>query len=265
MYKGVLFEANDVCFSYGRGLVLDGVNLKIEAGNFYAIVGPNGCGKTTLIDILTGGRLPVSGTVRYLGSDIREYKKRDFARQIALVPQDFYMHFEFTVEEVVMMGRHPHIPRFSVPSAPDFQIMEQIMERTGVGGLRDRYVTDLSSGERQRVVFARALAQMTPVLILDEATSSMDIQYTLDLLDIVSEGVRQENRTAVAVIHDLGLASLYSDRLIFMKKGRIFSEGDTDEVLTEENVKDVFNVDSKIYFDTYSNSRQLVFKGRRRR
>jgi iron complex transport system ATP-binding protein len=265
MHKGTLFEAKDVYFSYGRGPVLDGVTLKIDAGNFYTIVGPNGCGKTTLIDILTGSKSPVSGTIRYLGRNISKYNKRELAREVALVPQDFHIYFEFTVEEIVMMGRHPYISRFSTPSALDFQILEHIMEQTGIDKFRERYITDLSGGEKQRVIFVRALAQKTPVLILDEATSNMDIQYTLDLLDIVSERVRQENCTVIAVMQDLGLASLYSDKLIFMKSGRIFTEGDTDEVLTEENIKEVFNVDSKIYFDTYSNSRQLIFKGRRKR
>ena len=265
MHKRTLFEVKDVYFSYGRGSVLDGVNLKIDAGNFYTILGPNGCGKTTLIDILTGSKFPASGTIRYLGRNISKYKKRDLAREIALVPQDFHIYFEFTVEEIVMMGRHPYIPRFNAPSALDFQILEHIMEQTGLGKFRDRYITDLSGGEKQRVVFVRALAQKTPVLILDEATSNMDIQYTLDLLDIVSERVRQENGTVIAVMHDLGLASFDSDKLIFMKKGQIFSEGNTDEVLTEENIKEVFNVDAKVYFDTYSNSRQLIFKGRKKR
>ena len=118
----------------------------------------------------------------------------------------------------------------------------------------------MSGGEKQRVVFARALAQDTPVLILDEGTSNMDIQHTLNILDIVTDRVEIEKRTAIAALHNLNLAAIYCDRLIFMKSGRIVCEGDTDDVLNEENVKDVFEVNSRVYFDRYSHSQQVVFR-----
>jgi len=265
VHKTPVFEVNRLHFSYGRQKVLDNISLTIEAGNFYAIVGPNGCGKTTLLDIMAGSKTPGSGSIRYLGRDIKEYGKRKLAREIALVPQDFYIHFPFTVGEVVLMGRHPYIPRFGGPSREDIDIAEAIIEKTGLCRLKDKYITELSGGEKQRVVFARALVQDTPVLILDEATSNMDIQYTLNFLKAVSEEVSQAGRTVISALHDLNLAANYSNKMVFMKSGRIVSEGNTPEVLTEEGIKAVFNVESRVYFDRYSNSCQVSFKGIRPR
>jgi len=258
--KKLIFEVENISFYYGEIKALDNLSLTIEPGNFYGVVGPNGCGKTTLLDLMVRGKAARSGTIKYLGRDINRYNRRDLAKEIALVPQDFYINFPFTVKEIVLMGRHPYIPRFASPSTEDLKILDEIMEKMEIDKFKDKYITELSGGEKQRVVFARALAQDTPVLALDEGTSNMDIQYTLNILDIVADRVRLEKRTVIAALHNLNLAAAYCDRLIFMKSGRIVSEGNIDDVLNEQNVKDVFKVESRIYFDLYSNSKQVVFK-----
>jgi ABC-type cobalamin/Fe3+-siderophores transport systems, ATPase components len=258
--KKPIFEVENISFYYGEIKALDNLSLTIEPGNFYGVVGPNGCGKTTLLDLMVRGKVVRSGTIKYLGRDINRYNRRDLAKGIALVPQDFYINFPFTVKEIVLMGRHPYIPRFASPSTEDLKILDEIMEKMEIDKFKDKYITELSGGEKQRVVFARALAQDTPVLALDEGTSNMDIQYTLNILDIVADRVRLEKRTVIAALHNLNLAAAYCDRLIFMKSGRIVSEGNIDDVLNEQNVKDVFKVESRIYFDRYSNSKQVVFK-----
>lgn len=260
MDRKAVFEVRDIVFCYGKNRALDNLSLTMEQGKFYGIVGPNGCGKTTFLDLLIQNKAPESGTIKYLGRDIKEYTRRKLAKEMALVPQDFYINFPFSVKEIVLMGRHPHIPRFASPSTEDLKIVDEIMEKMEIDRFKDKYITELSGGEKQRVVFARALAQDTPVLILDEGTSNMDIQYTLNILDIVADGVEFKKRTVIAALHNLNLAAAYCDELIFMKSGRIVSEGSTDEVLNEQNIKGVFGVDSKIYFDQYSNSRQVVFK-----
>jgi len=257
-----VFEVSNASFCYGKNRVLDDLSLTIEPGKFYGIVGPNGCGKTTFLDLLVRNRTPGSGTIRYSGRDIKGYTRRKLAREIALVPQDFYISFPFTVREIVLMGRHPYIPRFASPSTEDLKIVDEIMEEMEIDKFKDRYVTELSGGEKQRVVFARALAQDTPVLILDEGTSNMDIQFTLNTLDIVAKRVKPGERTVIATFHNLNLAAAYCDDLIFMKSGRIVSRGDIDEVLNEENIKNVFAVDSRVYFDRYANAKQVVFKRR---
>ena len=260
MDRKSVFEVKDVSYSYGRNRVLNDLSLIIEQGKFYGIVGPNGCGKTTFLDLLVQNKTPGSGTIKFMGQEIREYTRRRLAREIALVPQDFYVKFSFTAREAVIMGRHPYISRFSSPSARDLKIVDEIMEKMEIDKFKDRYITELSGGEKQRVIFARALAQDTPVLILDEGTSNMDIQYTLNILDIVAKRVKPGKRTVIAALHNLNLAAAYCDNLIFMRFGRIVCEGNIGDVLSEQNIKDVFEVDSRVYFDRYSNSKQVVFR-----
>ena len=159
-----------------------------------------------------------------------------------------------------MMGRYPHIARFAAPSAEDWKIVREVMEKSEIVEFAERYVTELSGGERQRVVFARALAQDTPVLILDEATSNLDIKYTLSLLNLAAGGVQSDAKTVVAVLQDINLAAAYCDYLIFMSQGKIVNHGPVREILNPEIVESVFNVDAKVYFDNYSNSLQIVFR-----
>ncbi|RLC09655.1 MAG: ABC transporter ATP-binding protein [Deltaproteobacteria bacterium] len=193
---------------------------------------------------------------------MRHYGGKELAKEIALVPQDFYVNFPFTVEEILLMGRHPYIPRFASPSSDDLQIVDQVMEVLKIAKFKRNYITELSGGEKQRVIFARALAQDTPVVLLDEATSNMDIRYTLDILDIVAGDVETRGKTVIAALHNLNLAATYCDKLVFMKSGRVVSHGDRDQVLTEETLYEVFGIESRVYFDEYVGSRQVVFRRR---
>ena len=259
MAKEIIFEIEHLDFSYGKNKALDDLSLVIERGRFYGIVGPNGCGKTTLLDLMAANREPVRGVIKFSGKEIKRFEKIALAKEIALVPQDFYINFPFTVKEIVLMGRHPYIPRFTSPSTKDLKIVEEIMEEFEIDRFADKYITELSGGEKQRVVFARALAQAAPVLILDEPTSNMDIQYALKILNIVAGRREKKQGTVIAAMHNLNLTAAYCDRLVFMKSGRVVSEGDI-EVLNEKNIKDVFGVETRVYFDSYANARQVVFK-----
>jgi iron complex transport system ATP-binding protein len=253
------FEADGIVFSYGDRKVLDGLSFALETGHFYGILGPNGCGKSTLIDILMGLQKPQHGHIRYRGRPLGRRRRRDLAREMALVPQNFYINFPFTALEVVMMGRYPHMPRFSPPAAGDLAAVESVMARTGTLPFKHRYMTEMSGGERQRIIFARALVQDTPVLMLDEATSNLDIHHTLALMDIVAEEVRHGNKLVIAVIQDINLAASYCDRLILMKDGRIVDAGATAGVLTPENIHAVFGVASRIYTDPYTRDLRVSF------
>ena len=256
----MLFELNGITFYYADTKVIDDFSINLAAAKFYGIIGPNGSGKTTIIDLLVNHRQPAEGTLNYRGRKLAGYSKYELSREIALVPQNFYINFPFTVQEIVMMGRYPRIPRFASPAAEDREIVRTVMEQSRIVEFADRYVTELSGGERQRVVFARALAQKTPVLILDEATSNLDINYTISLLNIAAAGVRQEGKTVIAVMQDINLAAAFCDHLIFMAKGRIMADGPTDEILNPETLHSVFGVDAKVYFEDYCNSLQVVFR-----
>ena len=254
------FELTGVSFSYSDKKVLDDISMSFAPGRFCGIIGPNGCGKTTLLDLLAKHRQPTFGRIAYKGRDLGSYSIKELAKEIALVPQNFYINFPFTVKEVVMMGRYPHIPRFSAPSAEDINIVQDIMEKTEVSEFTGRFITELSGGERQRVVFARALAQGSQVLILDEATSNLDINHSISLLNICERRMKQQGRTVISVMQDINLAAAYCDYLIFMSKGKIVNHGPVREILNPEIIDLVFNVDANVYFDDYSESLQVVFR-----
>jgi iron complex transport system ATP-binding protein len=254
------FELNSVSFSYSEKPVIEDISMSFTPGRFCGIIGPNGCGKTTLLDLLAKHRQPSGGRIVYKGKDLGSYSTKELAKEIALVPQNFYINFPFTVKEVVMMGRYPHIPRFSAPSAEDIGIVQEIMEKTGVSEYTGRFITELSGGERQRVVFARALAQDTHVLILDEATSNLDINHSISLLNISEKRMKLQDRTIISVMQDINLAAVYCDYLVFMYKGRIAIHGATKDVLNSDTIRRVFNIDSKVYRESYSDSLQVVFK-----
>ncbi len=262
MDKNMAFSINEVSFSYGKNRVLRGLSLNVKPGKFYGIVGPNGCGKTTLIDILMRNKLPEKGTVGYRGQRIGAYSRRSLAREISLVPQDFQINFPFTVREVVLMGRHPYIPRFAAPGPMDLNIVNETMIRMEIQQFGDKYITELSGGEKQRVIFARAFAQDTPVLILDEGTSNMDIRYALKILDMSAKRVMTSGTTVIAVMHNLNLVSAFCDYIVFMKKGAVVSGGPVDEVLHEENIRKTFDVDTRVYRDPFSGAKQVVYKKR---
>ncbi|MFA7383889.1 MAG: ABC transporter ATP-binding protein [Desulfurivibrionaceae bacterium] len=254
------FALSGVGFAYGETTALADLDITLAPGRFYGIVGPNGCGKTTFLDLLTGGKIPDRGSVSFRDRPVAEYRRRDLARLVALVPQDFAIDFAFTVQEVVLMGRHPHIGRFASPGAEDWRQVDAAMAAIGISHFKERFVNELSGGEKQRVVVARALAQHTPYLLFDEATSSLDVQYTMQIFNVARRLVQEEGRTVIAVIHNLNLAAAYCDELIFMEKGRVAACGPTDTVLAPALIKKVFGVESRVAFDEFSNTQQISFR-----
>ena len=241
-----LYAVGDLHFRYARGHVLDGVSFTLTAGRFYGLLGPNGCGKTTLLDLLAGLKRPYSGQIRFRGRVLGTYGRRELAREIALVPQNFYINFPFAVHEVVMMGRYPHLKRFAQPGGEDRRLVQEALATADLVRLAHQPVTALSGGERQRVIFARALAQNTGMLMLDEATSNLDIRHTLGLLSRTRERVRQGRQTVLAVFQDVNLAALYCDELLFLQEGRLVAQGPTNEIVRADILKAVYGVDGRI-------------------
>ena len=254
------FQVEDISFFYGEKEIIQQLSLILEPGKFYGLIGPNGCGKSTLLDILIRVRKPASGRITFNGKPLDGYSKRALSKVMALVPQNFYINFPFTAEEVVMMGRYPHIPRFAQAAVEDIRMVKNIMKRTETEQFKNRFISELSGGERQRVVIARALAQDTPFLFLDEATSNLDINHALSLLNLAKEGTEKSNKTVVSVMQDINLAALFCDEFVFMKEGQVVMSGPARETLKNEILKEVFDVDSKITFDDYADANQVVFK-----
>jgi len=254
------FSLHNVSFAYGETEAVTAINLTIAPGRFYGIVGPNGCGKTTLLDLLAGNKKPDNGSVLFGGTEVSSHNRRNLARHLALVPQEYSINFAFTVKEVVLMGRHPYLPRFGVPSPTDWEQVDTAMALIGISHLQDRYVNELSGGEKQRVAVARALAQQAPVLLLDEATSNLDIRYTLQILHALRTQVQQSAQTVIAVMHNLNLAACFCDEILFMRDGEIVRKGSTREILSPENIQLVFGVKSSVRFDDFSESLQVSYR-----
>jgi iron complex transport system ATP-binding protein len=221
-------------------MVLDGFSLSLRKGEFLAVVGPNGCGKSTLVKAISRALRPAAGTVSLAGRDIWRMKPRELARQVAVVAQETGVEFDFTVEELVAMGRLPYLSRFRRETEADDLAVRRALEATNTLGLADRLVTGLSGGERQRVMVARALAQEPELLILDEPTAHLDIAHQVELLDLTRRLNRERGLTVIAVLHDLNLAAQYAGSMLMLKDGRRFAEGSPVQVVTEANVAAVY-------------------------
>lgn len=253
-----LFDLSNCSFSYGEKPALDNVSCSFTRGKFHGLIGPNGSGKTTLLDLLAGVISPKSGTVMYQDKTLQSFGIDELACHISLVPQDVNLHYDFTVEQVVTLGRHPHIPRFSNPSNNDLEIVEENLKLLDIWQMRKQRANKLSGGEKQRVAVARALTQTTPVLLLDEATSNLDIHHTIDIMNILRNKVAQENLTVIASMHDLNLASAFSDEVLTLQDGAVFTTGRTKEVITEGNIKQLFKVDTSIAVGLQSSAHNTV-------
>jgi len=236
-------EAYGIEFKYGTVPVLDDVSFTAAAGEIVGIIGPNGSGKTTLLKILARTLVPKRGYVRILGRDVRELRTRDLARQVAVVPQSSTVTFPFRVSEIVLMGRNPYLSRMPFEAQTDRRIAADAMRATDTFDLADRRITELSGGELQRVIIARALTQQPNVLLLDEPTAHLDIRHQIGIYDILTRLNVEQGLTVVVVSHDLNLAGLYCRRLVLLSEGRTAARGSPDEVITEKNLDRVYGVD----------------------
>ncbi len=236
-------ECENIGFRYQKEWILEDLSFTGAEGEFFGIIGPNGSGKTTLLKIVDGILNPERGSVCIGKTDIREMKRNTFAKIVAMVPQDSPMIFPFTVHEVVLMGRAPHLGRLMFERKSDFAVSQKAMELTDTLSLAERNINELSGGERQRVLIARALAQEPGVILLDESTAHLDIKHQVAFFELIMGLNRKEGLTVIAVTHDINLASLFCDRIMLLKKGCIHSIGTPDEVITESNIKEVYETD----------------------
>ena len=229
-----------VSFSYSDGLVLRDVDLSVGAGEIVGLLGPNGSGKTTLLKLASGILKPGQGDIWLDGSDLHRLSRRSVARRVAVMPQQFHIPFAFTVGEVVTLGRTPFIRALAGETAADKEAVRAALAMVGVADLEERRFDELSGGERQKVVLAMALAQQPRLLLLDEPTVHLDITHQVEILERVRSLNRKQGITVIAAMHDLNLASLYFDRLVLLKEGRVVIDGTPTEVITEDVLREVF-------------------------
>lgn len=230
---------------YGRRRVLDSVSLLFEEGEFVGVIGPNGSGKTTLLRLISGVLEPWEGSVSLLGRSLSSFSRREIARILGVIPQESYYAFDFTVLEIVLMGRSPYLRRFGFETEEDRRIASEAMELTQTLHLRDRLINGISGGERQRVVIARVLAQRPRVLILDEPTSHLDINHQVEVYDIL-ERLNSEGLTVIVISHDLNLAGQYCRRLVLMDSGTIVASGTPGEIIVPSLIEKVYKVKSVV-------------------
>ena len=240
-----MIRLTDVRTGYGTEEVLKGVNLEIDRGEMVGVLGPNGSGKTTLLLTLSGV-LPVrSGRIEVDGRELAAWGPKNLARRMASVPQRLDGAFDLKVLSVVLMGRYPYISFLGGYQDQDYEIALKSMNETGTASFRDRLAGELSGGEYQRVLIARALTQETDVLLLDEAASGLDIARKVEVHDLLLDRHRR-GITVISAIHDLNLAALYCTRLVFLKNGRIVLDGPAEEVFTEDHLADIYETRIKI-------------------
>ncbi len=257
--------AHGLDLRYGHRTVVDGLDLELPGNAVTAIVGPNACGKSTLLRGLVRLLDPAAGTVTLDGSDIHRMPARSLAKRMGLLPQQPVTPEAVTVESLVRLGRFPHQRMLTPWSKADQAAVEDALTRTGMAELRDQHVDRLSGGQRQRAWIALALAQDTDLLLLDEPTTFLDLRHQLDVLDLVSDLHAQAGRTVVMVLHDLGQAARYADHLVVLKDGRLAAAGAPSDVLTAELVESVFQVACRVVPDPETGTPLVVPRARSRR
>jgi iron complex transport system ATP-binding protein len=236
-----MLDIESISFKYGTIKVLEDVTFTADRGECIGIIGPNGSGKSTLLKTLSKVLKPAAGKVVVCGKDLERYSVKELARQMAVVPQDTSIEFDFTCLEVVLMGRNPHMGRFELEGRKDLDIAKEAMTLTNTWHLRERPLSEISGGERQRVIIARALAQEPAVLLLDEPVSHLDINHQIEILTLVERLKARSGLVVIVILHDLNLAARYCDRLVLLCQNKILATGRPDEVLTQEHIRQAFH------------------------
>jgi iron complex transport system ATP-binding protein len=244
-----MLRADRVSFAYRASapLVVDDVSLAIAPGDLVGILGPNGSGKTTLLKMLSGTLTPSAGDIQFERRPLGSWSRRELARRIALVPQDTHAPFDFTVLDIVLMGRFPHLGTFALEGPADLAIARRALASTGTSAFEARPFATLSGGEKQRVVIASALAQSPELLLLDEPSASLDLGHQLDVQLLLAALNRDERVTMVLSTHDLNLAAALCRHLILLRDGRVIAQGPTEDVLTPETVRALYGVDADVH------------------
>ena len=243
------FEAKNIVTGYDKKIIIDGIDLSVPSNKVSVIIGSNGCGKSTLLKTMARLIKPLSGDIVIDGKKITTMPSKKLAQILGLLPQSPVVPEGITVWDLVSRGRFPYQNLFSSLNKEDFEAVEEALEIMGISELANRCVDELSGGQRQRVWIAMALAQQTDILLLDEPTTYLDLAHQLEVLEVLDELNKKYNTTIVMVIHELNNAARFADHMIGVKKGKICCKGTAEEVMTKENLRELFNIDSEIVTD----------------
>lgn len=249
-------QVENLSFSYGEKQILHNINLCVGNGEFIGVIGPNGSGKSTLLKNLYRSLLPDSGQVLLDGKNLLSMRAKEAAQKFGVLGQENEVVFDFTVEEMVIMGRTPYKKLFSIDTSEDHKIVQHALAHVGMEGMANRNFARLSGGEKQRVLFARIIAQQTDFLFLDEPTNHLDISYQIQLFDFV----KRLNFSVLCAMHDLNMAALYCDRIYVLKEGQVFATGAPQEVLTPAMLLDVFGIYAQVEQTQDTNKVHILFK-----
>ena len=257
-----LISARNIQFCYDARPVMNDVSFTVEESQIVAVIGPNGSGKTTLLKMINGTLLPDSGQMLIDGMETGRWTRRDIAKKAAIVPQETVDIFPFYTEEIVLMGRFPHLGRYRFEDKKDFRIVHEAMERTDTLAFASRRFNELSAGERQRVLIARALAQEPQILLLDESTVFLDLKHQSQFLTLLRQLNATQKLTVIFVTHDINLAAQNANHIILLDSGKIYAIGMPAEVITAANIKEVYDVEAGIDANPYDGSPRVTLLNR---
>ncbi len=256
--KEEVLKVQDLVVAYGNKKIIDGFNLSIDQGEFVGIIGPNGAGKSTLVKAITNIMDSQRGFIWIKGYLNRKLSKRQLAKLIAVVPQEFHIEYEFTNYDIVLMGRNPYIDRKHKLGQRDYEIVKEAMMMTNTWSFRDSLFNELSGGERQRVIVARAIAQQSSIILLDEPTSHLDIHHQLEVMELIDRLKKKRGLTVVAVLHDINMAARFSDRLVLLSHGQVIAQGSPEEVVKEENLSKVYRMEMMVRENKILGKKEII-------
>ncbi len=257
-----MIDIKNLTFSYDPRSkpVLNNLSLKIKKGEFFGIIGPNGAGKTTLFKLLLGFLTPSNGFIEILGESLGRMKRKEIAKKISAVMQEFYPAYDFSVEEIVHLGRTPYLNMFSDESKEDCLMVKQAIKEAELEGFEEKLFNHLSGGEKQRVLIAKCFAQNTPIILLDEFVAHLDIGHVQQLIKRVYKKNREDGITVVGIFHDINIASLYCDRIAVMNNSQFETIGIPSEVINNQLLENVYHADSYIIQHKEDNKPQIVLR-----
>lgn len=257
-----IIHARNIKFSYAAKPVMEDVSFSVDQGQIVAVIGPNGSGKTTLLKMINGTLLPGGGQIVIDGKETGRWSREEIARKVAIVPQETSMIFPFYAEEVVLMGRFPHLGKYRFEGEKDYSIVREAMEKTDTLAFAARRFNELSTGECQRVLIARALAQEPQILLLDESTVFLDLKHQAQFLTLLHQLNTSQKLTIIFVTHDINLAAQNAGSIILLDSGKIYAIGNPADVVTAANIKEVYDVEAGIDTNPYNGSPRLTLLNR---